>query len=248
MKRFSIILIISIFLLQPWQATSDNWASPASLLLQRWFSPIYQDDTQAFVDPRINPLAALARFYRCHKFQLAWVDYGGPLPQTEILMQAIRHAPGDGLRIMDYDVRNLETGLGHDALFSDEPVLSDDSDLVWLDVALTDVMLRYAAHLSQGRVQPEEFPEVWTSHDKPPLRDLPGELARALNENRLAGFLESLSPRHRPYQGLKNALQRYRHIQAAGGWPQIAEGPKLRTGDRGVEDRQGMGSHDAVGF
>ncbi len=233
MKKFSIIFVISIFLLQPCPAASSGVVNPASLLLQRWFGPVSQDDAQAFVDPRITPLAALARFYRCHEFQPAWVDHGGPLPHTEILMQAIRHAPGEGLRAMDYDVRNLETGLGRDALFSDEPVPLDDYGLVRLDVALTNIMLTYAAHLSEGRVRPEELSETFTGSQKASLRDLPCELASALNENRLSGFIEGLSPRHRPYQDLKKALRRYRKIQAAGGWPQIAEGGKLRIGDRG---------------
>ncbi len=233
MKNISIIILLlySIFL-TPSQATSDNWVSPSDMLLQRWFSPISQDDVHPFVDPRINPLAALARFYRYRGYQTAWVDYDGPLPQAEILMQAIRNAPGDGLRAMDYDLQNLESGLGRDARFADEPASLFDHDLARLDVALTDAMQRYVAHLSEGRVRPEELSEAWLAHAKPPLRDLPGELAAALDEHRLASFIESLSPQHQAYQDLKKTLQHFRQIQAGGGWPQIAGGSKLRLGDQ----------------
>lgn len=234
MKKIAFIFIISIFLLQPWRAASGDGGSPAGKLLQLWFKPVSRDDAYVIADPRLNPRAALTRFYQRRGFQPAWIGYGGPLSQLDILMQAIGHAPADGLRARDYDFWNSETGIGHDAFFSEEPVLLNDQDLASLDVALTEVMLRYAAHLSEGRARPEEFPESFTGYDKHPLKDLPGELAEAVNENRLESFIEELSPQHQPYRAIKETLQRYMQIQADGGWPRIAEGSKLRIGYTGA--------------
>ncbi len=233
MKRIAIIFVISIFLLQPWRAASGNGDGPVGMLLQQWFKPLSRHDAYTPVDPRLNPRAALSRFYRRRDFQPAWIDRDGPLPPLEILTRALRHAPADGLRAMDYDFWHFETGRGRQALFSDKPVQLTDRDLASLDVALTEVMLRYAAHLSKGRVRPEELPESFAGAEAPPLKDLPGELADAMDENRLESFLEGLSPQHRPYRALKETFRRYRQIQADGGWPGIAEGPKLKPGDRG---------------
>jgi L,D-transpeptidase YcbB len=226
----TLALLVSWFLLSPWQAACENWPRPAGTLLQHWFKPLARDGAHQAIDPRSNPLAALARFYRCRGYQPSWVDDQGPLPQTKILMQAIRSAPGDGLPPMDFSLGDPALDLSREVLFSGNHISTFDYDLARLDVALTEVMLKYAVQLSHGSIRPEELSEALPFHGAPTTRDLPGELASALNANRLESFVESLIPRHRAYRDLKKILNRYRQIRAAGGWPQISTGSVLRIG------------------
>jgi murein L,D-transpeptidase YcbB/YkuD len=60
-----------------------------------------------------------------------------------------------------------------------------------------------------------------------------------MNNGRLENFIQGLSPHHRQYRALKEALRRYRQIQADGGWPQIDKGsglkiPALKLGATGA--------------
>lgn len=231
MKSITIFaLLIFSFLLSPCQATGEPRPHPAGTLLQHWFQPLTRGDAHDSVDPRSQPLAALARFYRCRGYRPSWVDDKGPLPQTRILLQAIQSAPDDGLPPMSYSLEDTALELSRQVLFSDTRFSAFDYDLARLDVALTAVMLKFAAHLSQGCIQPEELSEALPLHDARSIRDIPGELAGALNENRLGNFVESLIPRHQAYQDLKSILKQYRRIQAAGGWPRIGAGATLRLG------------------
>jgi L,D-transpeptidase YcbB len=231
MKSITIFaLLIFPFLVSPCEAAGDYRPRPAAVLLQNWFRPLAGEDTRASIDPRSHPLAALARFYRCRGYRPSWVGDKGPLPQTKILLRAIRSAPDDGLPFMGNSPAPGAVDLSRRILFSDHRLAAYGYDLARVDVALTAAMLKYAAQLSQGRIQPENLPEALPLQEPHSIRDIPGELAGALNENRLANFVESLTPRHQAYRDLKRILKRYRQIQAAGGWPQIGAGATLKIG------------------
>ena len=231
MKSITIFaLLILSFLLSPGQASCDGRPHPAGALLLQWFRPYAWVDARGSIDPRSHPLAALARFYRFRGYRPSWVGEKGLLPRTQILLQAIRSAPDDGLPLMSYSLDDTAADLGRQILFSDDHLSANDYDLARLDVALSALMLKYAAHLSEGCIRPEILSETLPLHDTRSIRDIPGELARALNENRLRRFVESLVPRHRAYSDLKSALKRYREIQAAGGWRQIGPGATLKIG------------------
>jgi len=231
MKSIIILaLLIFPFLVSPCEAAGDYHPRPAAVLLQNWFRPLAGEDTRASIDPRSHPLAALARFYRCRGYRPSWVGDKGPLPQTKILLRAIRSAPDDGLPLVGYSLAPGVVDLSRRILFSDNRLVAYDYDLARVDVALTAVMLKYAAQLSQGCIRSENLPEALPLQEPHSIRDIPGELAEALNENRLANFVESLTPHHQAYQDLKRILKRYRQIQAAGGWPQIGAGATLKIG------------------
>ena len=225
---FSLLVLSS--LLSPGKAICDYRLHPAAALLQRWFQPFAWEQTMGSVDPRSQPLAALARFYRFRGYRPSWVGNKGPLPQTKILLRAIRSAADDGLPYMSYSLDDTAVDLSRRILFSNNDLSAYDYDLARLDVALTAVMLKYAAQLSEGCIPPEKQSEAVPLHDLPSIRDLPAELAGALNENRLGSFVESLVPHHRAYRDLKNALKKYRRIQAAGGWTRIGPGTALQIG------------------
>ena len=239
MKKIGVLFIFFLFLLPGWQPTFADGPNPAGDLLELWFKPVSQEAAGMAADPRLNPRAAVMHFYQRRDFQPAWIGHGGPLPQLEILLQAIGRATANGLREKDYAFWNFDATMVHDVRFTDEIERLNNRDLAALDAALTDVMLRYAANLSQGRVRPEELPPSFAGDEPSSPRDLPAELADAINNGELESFIQDLSPQHRQYRTLKETLRRYRQIQDDGGWPQIGEGPGskisgLKLGDTGA--------------
>ena len=78
------------------------------------------------------------------------------------------------------------------------------------DIILTVEMLRSAQFLSQGRVTPQTLPQPWGTIRRAPDENLAVELARALRENNLKKFIESLQPTTKAYQDLRDAAQTVR--------------------------------------
>jgi len=95
---------------------------------------------------------------------------------------------------------------------------------------LTDALLRYAHDVHIGRMDPDEFPELWAL--RPAAYDPAADLAKALTENRLQAWLDGLPPPYAGYYALKRGLARYREIAAAGGWKPIPDGPKMQLGSK----------------
>lgn len=94
--------------------------------------------------------------------------------------------------------------------------------------ALVQGLLRYARDVKIGRLSPGDFPELWAVRPAP--YDPAPELAKAVAEDRLQAWLESLPPRYAGYVALKRGLARYREIAAAGGWKALPEGGPMGLG------------------
>jgi murein L,D-transpeptidase YcbB/YkuD len=94
--------------------------------------------------------------------------------------------------------------------------------------ALAQGLLRYAKDVRTGRMELSQFPSNWTLRPDP--WDPAPELARAIAENRLKAWLDSLPPPYSGYAALKRGLAKYRQIAANGGWKAIPEGPPLKLG------------------
>ena len=135
---------------------------------------------------------------------------------VQVALKVLRAADLHGLQPRDYVPEGLaETG-----------VLTPAQQ-----TALADGLVRYAHDVRIGRMDAEQFPELWQV--RPAAYDPAPELARALAENRLQAWLDSQPPRYSGYHALRRGLARYREIAAAGGWKTIAEGEKLELGSTG---------------
>jgi len=180
-----------------------------------------------------NPLIPVARFYQTVGHYPVWVDAHGLRPQGESLFAAIGKSDDYGLESDHYLLPFLQEAWRNSVAFSDTIQLNDPKRCLQFDVTLTDGVLRYAQHLSQGRVTPESLSSKWLARRRTSTRDIPAELAHALCEDRLKAYIESLHPKGQAYRGLRKALQQYLQIKRSGGWPTIAPGPTLQTGDEG---------------
>jgi murein L,D-transpeptidase YcbB/YkuD len=94
--------------------------------------------------------------------------------------------------------------------------------------ALLKGLLRYARDVKVGRLQPGDFPDLWAVRPAP--YDAAQDLARAVAEDRLQPWLDSLPPRYAGYTALKRGLARYREIAQAGGWKALPEGGPMGLG------------------
>lgn len=169
-------------------------------------------------------------FYERRVYQPAWTDSQGPLPQTETLLNAIRHADREGLRPGDYHLEKIEAILSE---LHQTPKLWEQPhprQLVDLDLLLTDAFLIYGSHLLAGRINPEQIDPQWFANRRE--ADLAQLLEDALSSNQIEEALAALLPAYAGYTRLWDTLAIYRKFAETGGWPTVPSGSKLRQGDR----------------
>lgn len=171
--------------------------------------------------------ALVRAVYERRAYTAAWFQDGRPLPAAHALGEALSTAGRHGLDPAAYGATALAHRLG---MARAGPHVPPEA-LAALDVLLTDAFLQYAAHRLHGRVRPASVHPGWTL----PLRsaDLAAVLEDALASGDVEAVLATLDPSHAEYDGLREALARYRRLAGHGGWPTLPDGPTLRHGDAG---------------
>ncbi|MCX7981506.1 MAG: hypothetical protein N2572_01160, partial [Syntrophales bacterium] len=132
----------------------------------------------------------LKEFYAARAYQPAW-----DRAKAMELLQVIRNAEKEGL---DSRVYNVDLAA--------EIIQSNDSNPFSPreDIFFTEIFLRYALHVSCGRLDPEKFYPEW----RPYKRDvnLIASLQSAIETGEVAQKLAHLTPRHPTYQRMKEEL------------------------------------------
>jgi murein L,D-transpeptidase YcbB/YkuD len=217
-RRGAFLLLGSVVFL-------GGWAAPDTL--RRELEHIVHQPEARVGGVHIASRELLPAFYQERAFEPAWSDPG----QRHALLVAIRGAEGHGLDPAEYHLVAIERQQALLAAGAD-PTLESQ-----LDVILTDALIRLLYHLEFGRVDPMKLDGNWTLvreiDEEQPLRVL---LALFETED-LGEAIASFGPQDPIYLRLRQALARYRAIQAAGGWPRVPEGPKLERGTRGERVR-----------
>lgn len=218
-------------------APADERGQLTDQKLQQWLQPKMIPAVWGCSEQRFHLHDALIRFYEYRRFQPAWVDSNGLLPEGEAVLQTLRQAATQGLHSFDYYNRMLDDLLSSMVSISvvDRPVIAEKH--LKLDLILTEMILRYAFHVTDGRTDPSIPKFGLKSDDRPESqvhRDMAGELAAMVDSGGLATFLAQLGPRHAAYRALQKSLLKYREVEASGGWPVIDPGPTLKFGDRGM--------------
>jgi murein L,D-transpeptidase YcbB/YkuD len=171
---------------------------------------------------------AARRFYERRAYQPAWMGGGRPRPQAAELLEAVEAARAHGLDPADYD----PAALGAPSEKSGNPFKRASltpEQVAEAELRHTSAFLRLAAHLLTGRVSPEAVDPHWFGQQR--KVELSDVLDRAL-EGGVKDTLQGLAPRHEPYALLQQTLQRYREIEARGGWPTDVPALRLRPGAR----------------
>jgi murein L,D-transpeptidase YcbB/YkuD len=183
-------------------------------------------------DEIVHGFEVLPTFYEARAYQPAWSTARGPLPRVEHLIQALREAEKEGLVSTDYHLKGIEAL--REQLGQGQPGGGrvDLQRVVDLDLLATDAFLVYASHLLWGRVNPETFDSGWhVAHGRGV--DVTQLLHRALEPGQVGPVLRGLLPPQSGYSRLREALAAYRGIAGSGGWPAVADRPKLQLGDQG---------------
>ncbi|MGR9093344.1 MAG: L,D-transpeptidase family protein, partial [Gammaproteobacteria bacterium] len=137
------------------------------------------------------------------------------------LLDALAGARRHGLDADDYHYERLQTLRANTA-----PIPAA------LDILLTDALARVAYHLRFGKANPQEIDANWNYSRALETRDPARWMFDAIVEQRITAALDGLQPHTPMYAALQRALERYRAIADAGGWPLVAPGPTLKPGFR----------------
>jgi murein L,D-transpeptidase YcbB/YkuD len=191
------------------------------VMLQREFqeSPLLREILNPRIDNGVDWLE-MNRFYSRRGFQPVWHRERQLTEEGQQLLLKILDAASEGLNPEDYHAPALLlwAGIGR----SDETALPE--------VLLTDALFRYSRDLRNGRIDPGSVDREW--YIDPDGFNPVDLLQQALDGNRLPEMIAGLTPEHPGYLGLRRALEKYRRIQAEGGWGRIPDGPLIRQGDR----------------
>ncbi|MDJ0804148.1 MAG: L,D-transpeptidase family protein [Desulfobacterales bacterium] len=230
-KQALVLMVVMVGL--PSIAAAEEWLAASADELRQRLHTIIADDTAPCDDPRIAIDAAMVRFYQVRAFKPAWVDRYGLRPEGAKALATVYQAADQGLHYADYRNSWLENLL--DGTLSRPVALGAgfEGQQIQLDLVVTEVVLRYAWHVTAGRTN-SDIRNFGLPMSKPAISRLAVELAEALDRGALSDYLSGLGPRHDGYRVLRHSLARYRQIRREGGWPTIDKGLKLKTGDCGV--------------
>ena len=168
-----------------------------------------------------EPIAArrlIPEFYAARGFRPAW----GRPEQTQALMRLVAASRDHGLDPADYH-----------AVALDRPAAPGAEGIAARDLLLTDALVRLAYHLRFGKANPRELYPDWSFSRSLGAIDPVPALEAAIAAPSLEAAVEAYAPRLQLYRGLREALVRYRAIEAAGGWPRVPPGPTLEAGMQG---------------
>ncbi|TVP58542.1 MAG: peptidoglycan-binding protein, partial [Halomonadaceae bacterium] len=171
-----------------------------------------------------QPLAAtepLQRFYRANGFKLAWWQQGRLSDQAQELLDAMVKAVEQGLMPVDYHYPLLRARMATETLAMSERAQVD------LELLLSDGFILLAAHLSEGKVNPETIDPEW--HAQRHGEDLEHLLASALAEQSVGNHLAALSPVHPEFRALKQARQHMARLTSEP-WPNLRSSTLVRPG------------------
>lgn len=188
----------------------------------RTFLDTPDGDADAAVEPLVTAL------YRATGMQPLWTAAAGPQPRARELLALLADADAEGLVAADYDLQTLG-----DAVEEVAGTAPDDPRRFATDRRLSAALLRYAADLAHGRIDPDRV--GW--HIRRAPLDVEHVLGDTLLHADLAAARTRLAPPARPYEALRQHLRRYREIAAAGGWETVPAGVKLEPGTREVATR-----------
>ena len=156
----------------------------------------------------------LLALYAAREFRPIWTGSVRAKKSAEEVRAALGLADRQGLKAADYKLPETPA--------SPNP----NREAAEYDIELSRALLRYAADMRTGRLQPRE---VYRDVELPKNAfDAVGALVQALNSGSLSDFIAGLPPPHSEYRRLVLALSHYRAIADSGGWPKVSgqnEGP-----------------------
>lgn len=194
---------------------------PTNPFLQQCVERFQAEGTLDLGDARLAAARLIPLLCERFEFQPAWTDRA----MVEQLLDGVRGAASHGLDPADYHLQAIESRLAAGQWQSSDPVARAE-----LELLLTDSLARLAFTLHFGKLDPEQLDPVWNLSREWNGTDPVGLFEQVLRSGRIREFLEAAPPQYPFYGRLREALARYRTIEAAGGWPAIPDGGGLKPG------------------
>lgn len=168
---------------------------------------------------------ALPVFYERRAYAPVWVEDASPTAVARRLIREVARSEAEGLRPADYHLETIRRLIREADTEGPGPSVAAD-----LELLLSDAFLVLGSHYLSGRVDPATIHTEWVANRR--STDLTVVLDGAVESGEPGLALQGLLPAQPGYARLREALTRYRTVQARGGWPTIDAGPPLRSGDQ----------------
>lgn len=183
-------------------------AAPASLLQRLIEAPA---ETLRIAGAELDA-ESLRDLYRSRAFQPIWQGDA----RRETLLAMIDGAGREGLDPGAYHLSAIKARLG-----------AEGEKAAELELLLSDAALRYGRAMRLGRVDPAAAEQDW-QHARPGFDAV--AFLRRLAKDEPTAALDALAPPYAGYVQLRAALDRYRDLRKAGGWPKVPGGEPLKPG------------------
>ena len=168
--------------------------------------------------------AIIEAFYSDDNYQPVWVDR----EQAVRVLEVLAGAAEDGLNPEDYHYTSLKAML-------------DQSDVNWatggrsralFDILLSDGVILYIRHLSQGKVDPRQMdPSFNYSRLEFNPANISTALRTAVSEDTIDDIMEQARPQQGFYQQMKTALANYRDLASRETFLDIPDDVVLKPGN-----------------
>lgn len=171
------------------------------------------------------PIAAgalIAEFYERRDFRRAWGDKA----RRQALLALVEDSYSHGLDPADYHAAALKQSLARRSWGS---AAAADQELL-----LTDTLVRLVYTLRFGKANPRELYAGWDFKRSLDRVDPVAAVEALVSSDDLARAVSAYGPQLPAYRNLRQALARYRALEARGGWPALPPGPTLKPGARGA--------------
>jgi L,D-transpeptidase YcbB len=171
----------------------------------------------------------IMKFYRDRNYRLGWFKEDKVVPQANTFIGVAKKAYREGLDPNDYKIKDFNQMLTRyeqsDKKDSARYQLKQE-----IDVALTASYMNYASDFYRGIVNWKKLDNIEWSVRKNKIK-LNKALETILQERDSRYPYYQFEPLHVEYDRLRTALQQYRDIRKAGGWPKIEGVTILKLGD-----------------
>ncbi|GAB3786929.1 L,D-transpeptidase family protein [Dyella agri] len=165
---------------------------------------------------------ALTDFYRQRQFTPAWTK-----PATlDQLLAALADTVSDGLDPEDYGLSRLKAMRA--ALDSGQ---ASPAQRARFDLYASDAYLAALVQLYRGKVAPATLDPQWNFEARPldPAQGLQAAID-AVDSGQVAELFARARPQNPLYGRLRDALVQLRTVAQRGGWPELPDGPTLKSG------------------
>ncbi|MDH3545909.1 MAG: L,D-transpeptidase family protein, partial [Gammaproteobacteria bacterium] len=218
MSRLLVTIAASLILL-PWQTSLPVEAG----LQQAIRLEIESLSVSGHLSVNGIPVAAadlMVKVYERRGFAPVW---DAP-EQVESLLETVRRSYDDGLRPADYQLSDIEKL--QQSIVSGRELSTREKAA--FDLMLTDSLIRLVYHLYYGKVDAETRAAIWDFGRLLNGRDPSTVIAGIIDSAVLADAISSITTSDPDYDRLKAQLQQHRTTAAAGGWPDVPNGPTIR--------------------